>query len=75
MGAVLAQVMGDRSEWLVAFASQSLTMAKRVYAQVEKEGLAIVFDVKKFHNYLLRQKFTIPSDHKLLQYLHVFSEM
>ena len=73
VGAVLAQVMEDRSERPVAFASRSLSVAERKYDQVEKEGLAIVFTVKKFRDYLLGQKFIIRSDHKPLQYL--FSEM
>ena len=51
VGAVLAQVMEDGSERLVAFASRSLSVVKK-NAQVEKEGLAIVFTVKKFHDYL-----------------------
>ena len=34
--------------------------------------MAIVFGVKKFHDYLLGRKFVIHSDHKPLQYL--FSE-
>ena len=63
------QVMEDGSEWPVPFASRSLSSAKKKYAQVEKEGLAIVFGVKKFHDYLLVQNFTIRSDHKPLQYL------
>ena len=62
--AVLAQVMEDGSERPVAFASRSLSLAEKKYAQVEKEGLAIVFGVKRFHYYLLSQKFTIRSDHK-----------
>lgn len=39
---------------------------------MEKEGLAIVCGVKKFHHYLYGRKFRINSDHKPLQYL--FSE-
>jgi len=33
---------------------------------LEKEALALVFGVKKFHKYLNRQKFTLVADHKLL---------
>ena len=39
---------------------------------LDKEGLAIVFGVKKFHQYLFGRKFTIYSDHKPLQ--HIFAE-
>ena len=39
------------------------------YSQTEKEGLALVFEVKKFHNYLFGRTFTLCTDHKLLQAL------
>ena len=43
-----------------------LTPAERNYSQLDKEGLAIVFEVKKFHQYLYGQKFSIITDHKPL---------
>ena len=39
------------------------------YSQLEKEVLAIIFDVKKFHNYIYSRQFTIESDHQPLSYL------
>ena len=72
IGAVFSYQMEDRSEKPVTFASRSLSPAEKKYAQLDKEGLAIVFGVKKFHDYLLGRKFVIHSDHKPLQYL--FSE-
>ena len=72
LGAVLSQPATDGSEKPVAFASHSLNTAEKKYAQLEKEGLAIVFGVKKFNQYLLGRSFTIYSDHKPLQ--HLFSE-
>ena len=54
----------------IAFTSRSLSPAEKKYAQLDKEGLAIVFGVKKFHDYLFGRKFEIRSDHKPLQ--HIF---
>ena len=55
----------------IAYASRSLNPAEKRYSQLDKEGLAIVFGVKKFHHYLFGRTFTICSDHKPLQ--HLFS--
>ena len=56
----------------VCFASRTLAAAERNYGHVEKEGLALVFAVKKLHHYLFGHKFTMVTDHKPL--LGLFSE-
>ena len=71
VGAVLSHLFPDGSEKPVAFASRSLSTVEKKYSQLDKEGLAIVFGVKKFHDYLFGRKFQIRSDHKPLQ--HLFS--
>ena len=52
----------------VAYSSRSLTKTELIYAQIEKECLAIVFSRERFSQYLLgRNKITVESDHKLLE--------
>ena len=69
---VLSHKMQDGKEQPIAYASCSLSKTERKYAQLDKKCLAIIFGLKKFHQYLLGRKFTIYSDHKPLQ--HIFAE-
>ena len=72
LGVVLSHVMEDGSEKPVGYGSRTLTLAERNYATVEKEGLALVYAVKKFHQYLFGNRFIMYTDHKPL--LGLFSE-
>ena len=72
VGAVLAHRMPDGSEHPVAYASRSLSPPERNYSQLDKEGLAVIFGVKKFHQYVYGRHFEITTDHKPL--LGLFSE-
>ena len=72
LGAVLSHVMPNGEERPVSFCSRTLSAAERNYAHIEKEGLAMVFAVKKFNNFLHGYKFDIFTDHKPL--LGLFSE-
>ena len=66
IGAVLAHKMPDGSERPVGFVSRTLNDAEKNYAQLEREGLALVFGVKRFYSYLFGYPFTLITDHKPL---------
>eukprot|EP00731_Ephydatia_muelleri_P036424 Em0253g4a len=69
IGAVLSHVYEDGTDRPIAYASRSLAPAEKNYSQIEKEGLAVVWGVKKFHLFLYGREFIILSDHKPLQFL------
>ncbi|XP_015277779.1 PREDICTED: uncharacterized protein LOC107119720 [Gekko japonicus] len=66
VGAVLSHVMEDGREAPVAFYSRSLSDTEKNYAQIDKEGLALVSAVKKFHDFLFGRRFILVTDHKPL---------
>ena len=71
VGAMLSQYQDDETEKPVAFASRSLSKAEKNYSHLEKEGLAVIFGVKHFHQYLYGRRFTILTDHQPLRRLLV----
>lgn len=67
VGAVLSHIFADGTIRPVAYASRTLSDAEQKYSQIEKEALAIIFGVKKFHYYIYGRQFTLITDHKPLQ--------
>lgn len=65
VGSVLAHVI-DGKERPIAFASKILTQAEAGYSQLEREALAIVFGIKKFHKFLYGRHFELVCDNKPL---------
>ena len=66
IGAILFHRLADGSERPIANVSKILTDCQRRYSQIHKEALAIIFGLKKFHQFLYGRRFTIVTDHKPL---------
>ena len=58
--------MPSGAEQPVAYASRSLQPAEQKYAQIEREALAIIFAVRRYHQYLYGRSFTLVTDHRPL---------
>lgn len=73
LGAVLAVRYESGVERPLCYASRSLSAAERGYSQIHKEATAIVFGVKKYHQYLYgrAEPFILRTDHRPL--LTIFS--
>ena len=56
----------------MAYASRSLSPAEQNYSHLDKEALAIIFGMGKFHQYTYGRKFILYTDHKPL--IHIFNE-
>jgi hypothetical protein len=69
LGAVLLQQ--ENGEKLpVAYASRKLHQREKAYAVIEKECLAVVWGIKKFHQYLYGKEFLLENDHQPLTFLN-----
>ncbi|XP_063362806.1 uncharacterized protein K02A2.6-like [Cydia amplana] len=68
LGAILSQLDSDGVERPVAFASRTLNPAEKRYAQIQREATAIIYAVRRFHQYLYgrAEPFVLRTDHKPL---------
>ena len=73
LGAALLQTdpLEPEKERIIAFASKSLTDTESRYANIERECLAVLYGVEKFHTYVYGAKVTVESDHKPLEAIHL----
>ncbi|UYV61011.1 K02A2.6-like [Cordylochernes scorpioides] len=65
VGAVLSHII-EGQERPIMFASRTLSEAEQNYSQIEKEALAIIYGVTKFHQFIYGRKFILITDHKPL---------
>lgn len=72
LGAILSQIEKG-IERPICYASRSLNAAEKRYSQIQKEATAIIFGVRKFHQFLYERDtlFVLRTDHKPL--LSIFS--
>ena len=73
--AVLSHQMPDSSDKPVAFVSRTLAQAERNYGQIEREGVAIIFGVTKFHKCVYGRDFVIQTYHRPLLGLLMISSL
>ncbi|XP_058837817.1 uncharacterized protein K02A2.6-like [Topomyia yanbarensis] len=66
VGATLSHKFPDGTLKVVQHASRALTAAEKNYSQPDREGLAIIFAVTKFHKMLFGRRFHLQTDHEPL---------
>uniref|UniRef100_A0A0A9XMS0 RNA-directed DNA polymerase n=2 Tax=Lygus hesperus TaxID=30085 RepID=A0A0A9XMS0_LYGHE len=67
ISAILSHCFPDNTEKPLAFASRVLANPERKYPQIEREGLALVYGVLKFHEYIYgNPNVVLWTDHKPL---------
>ena len=68
LGAVLSHY-DDKEEHPIEYASRTLSKTERRYAEIDREALAIVWGIRKFHIYLYGNQFKLVTDHKPLTFI------
>lgn len=66
LGAVLIQFKNNEPR-VISYASRSLSQTEQKYAQTEKEALALVWAMEKYHYYIFGREVELVTDHKALE--------
>ena len=66
LGAVLSHTISKGVARPIAFASRTLIATEQKYAQIDKEGTALIWGIKHFHQCLYGKRFTLITDHQPL---------
>ena len=74
VGAVIFHTLPNGTEKVVAYASRKLSPAKK-YAQIQRKAQSIVYEVRKFCQYLLGQKFCLLTDNKPLLTIFILKKV
>lgn len=69
LGAVIGHRKDDNSFHPIQYASRLLSTSENNYSTTDKESLAIIWSVQKFHMYLMSRPFKNYTDHKALSWL------
>ena len=75
LGAVLEQEDENRNLRPIAYASRSLTPAKKNYHTTDLECLVIIWSIWHFHKYLINRPFKIFTNHSALKSLQKITEL
>ena len=71
---VVSQIFPDGSEYPVRYHSRMLLHRDERYATVENECSAIKLAIQAFLVYLLGRTFTVQTDHRSLEWLHLLKD-
>jgi hypothetical protein len=69
LGPIIAQPGVGELDHPIAFTSRKLSESEKNYNTTEREGLAMVYVLHNFKNYLLGKHFKMFTDHSALKYL------
>ena len=72
LGAVIMHVYPNEKRRPIAYPSRTLNEHEKRYGEIDKEALAIMFGLKRFHLYLYGRHFTMLTDHKPLDPERIF---